>query len=190
MVAEAVLPLPASVEVTALVVLLCVPVAVAVTSIEKVHEVFAARIAFVRLMLLDAASAAMVPAPQLPVKSLGVETVSPVGRVSVKPIPLSERVALGFDRLKVRDVLPFKATVAAPNVMVRVGARFVGGGGGEELPEPPPQATFHRSPVIERRIRTALRKTAGLSNAIFGFLYGSSSGSSSALVSTAVFICR
>jgi hypothetical protein len=113
-VAEAVAPLPASVEVTALVVFFCVPEVVPVTFTAKVHEVLAVRVAAERLTLFEPADAVIVPPPQLPVKPLGVLTTWPEGKVSVKPMPLSEFAVFGFDRLKVSEVEPFKAMLAAP----------------------------------------------------------------------------
>src|SRR5580704_16254572 len=112
--AEAVPPLPASVEVTALVVFFCVPEIVPVTFAAKMHEAPAARAALERLTLFDPAAAVIVPPPQFPVKPLGVLTTCPEGNVSVKPMPLRELAVLGFERLKVSDVLPFRATLAAP----------------------------------------------------------------------------
>ena len=112
--AEAVFPVPASFDVTALVVLFRVPEAAEATLTVNEHEAFAARLAPERLTLPDPAVALIVPTPQLPVRSLGFATVCPAGRVSVKPIPLRERLALGFDRLNVSVVVPFSATLPLP----------------------------------------------------------------------------
>src|ERR1700691_722250 len=95
--AEAVPPFPASVEVTALVVLVWVPEAVPVTFTAKVHEALAARVAPERLTLFDPAASVIVPPPQLPVKPFDAATTCPAGRVSVKPIPLRDRPVLGLD---------------------------------------------------------------------------------------------
>src|SRR5580658_1565829 len=141
--AEAVPPFPASVEVTALVVLVCVPDVVPVTFTANEHEAVAAREAPERMTLLDPAAAVMVPPPQLPVKPFGVPTTCPAGRVSVKPIPLRDRLVLGLDRLNVRVVLPFNATLPAPKALPIMGGSVAGGGGGL-LDEPPPQPTFQR----------------------------------------------
>ena len=46
----------------------------------------------------------------------------------MKPMPLSDIAVLGFDRLKVSDVLPFKATLAAPKTFEIAGANLTGGG--------------------------------------------------------------
>ncbi len=176
MLAEAVRPFPASVEITALVVLFCAPVLVAVTSTVKVHEALAARVAPDTLTLPDPAAAVIVPPPQLPVKPLGVETVSPAGSVSVKPIPLRERAELGFDRLKVSDVLPFNGTLTAPNIFAMVGGNLVGGGG---PPEPPPQATFQRRPVTMKRRSDTRRNATRDLRVISTSFYWSFSGTSS-----------
>src|ERR1700722_1983677 len=135
--AEAVAPLPLSVEVTALVVLFCVPEVVPVTFTANVHEALAASDAPDSVTLDDPAAAAIVPPPQLPVNPFGELTICPVGRLSVKPIPLSDWPALGFVRLKVRDVLPFNGTLAAPNALAMVGA-MITGGGTFTLDDPPP----------------------------------------------------
>jgi hypothetical protein len=112
--ADAVAPFPASLDVTALVVFFCVPEAVPVTLIVNVHDALAARLAPERLTLPDPAAAVIVPPPQFPVKPLGEATLCPDGKVSVKPIPLRAKFELGFDRLNVRVVVPFKATLAPP----------------------------------------------------------------------------
>jgi hypothetical protein len=81
----------------------------------KLHEALTASVAPDKLTLADPATAAIVPLPQLPVKPLGVAITNPPGIASVKPIPVREVPVLGLDRWKVRDVVPFKATLAAPN---------------------------------------------------------------------------
>ena len=96
MLAEAVPPVPPSVDVTFPVVLFCVPAAVPVTFTAKVHEVLAARLAPDKLITFVACVAVMVPPPQLPVRPFGVETTKPAGRVSLKPTPVSVVVVLLF----------------------------------------------------------------------------------------------
>src|SRR5580692_7735600 len=141
-VAEAVPPFPASVEVTELVVLFWVPEVVPVRFTTKVHDALAARDAPERMTLFDPAAAVIVPLPQLPVRPFGMLTTCPAGRVSVKPIPVRDRLVLGLDRLKVRVVVPFNATLPAPNAFPMTGGRFARGG--EPLDELPPQLTFQR----------------------------------------------
>jgi hypothetical protein len=85
--ADAVPPVPPSVEVTLPVVLFCVPAAAPVTFTEKVHDVLAARAAPVKLITLVPAVAVIVPAPQVPTWPFGVAITSPAGRVSLKPKP-------------------------------------------------------------------------------------------------------
>ena len=125
--AEAVPPFAASVEVTALVTLFCTPAAAPATFTAKVHEAPAAKLEPDRLTLFEQAAAVIVPPPQVPVNPLGVDTVSPDGRVSAKPIPLRELAEFGLDRLKVSVVVPFNATLAAPKVFAIVGGNMVGG---------------------------------------------------------------
>jgi len=64
--------------------------------------------------------------------------------VSVKPMPLREIAALGFERLKVSDVLPFKATLATPKALEIAGGSFVGEGGLPDEDDPPPQAVENK----------------------------------------------
>src|SRR5689334_3437193 len=94
--AEAVPPVPPSVEVTFPVVLFLVPAVVPVTLIEKVQEVLPARVAPERLTTPVPAVAVMVPPPQDPVSPLGVATTRPAGKVSLNAIPLSAVEALLF----------------------------------------------------------------------------------------------
>jgi len=96
MLADAVPPLPPSVEVTFPVVLFLVPAAVPVTFTEKVQVVLAAKLAPARLTTLLPAVDVMVPPPQLPVSPFGVETAKPAGKVSLKPIPDTAVAALLF----------------------------------------------------------------------------------------------
>jgi hypothetical protein len=94
--AEAVPPVPPSVDVTLPVVLFCVPAAAPVTFTAKVHEVLAARAAPVKLITLLPAVAVIVPAPQVPTWPLGVAITSPAGKVSLKPTPERACAALLF----------------------------------------------------------------------------------------------
>src|SRR6478735_751466 len=121
MLAEAVPPVPPSVEVTLPVVLFCVPAAMPVTLTENVHEAEAARLAPVRLMTFVACVAVMVPLPQLPVSPFGVEITRPAGRVSLNPTPVSATVVLGLVMVKLSEVEPFNGMLVAPNVLAIVG---------------------------------------------------------------------
>lgn len=89
MLAEAAGPLPPSLELTALVVLFCTPAAVPVTLTLKVQELLAVSVAPDKLITLVFCVAVMVPLPHEPVSPLGVETIRPAGRVSLKPTPVS-----------------------------------------------------------------------------------------------------
>src|ERR1700730_18122085 len=112
--AEAVLPVPPSTEVTVLVVLFFVPNVVPVTFTPKVHEALDASVAAVKLTLPDPAVAVIVRLPQLPVSPCGVETPRPAGSESVKPTPVSAVEALGLLIVKLSDVDPFSTMLAAP----------------------------------------------------------------------------
>jgi hypothetical protein len=57
-------------------------------------------------------------------------------------MPLKEIAVLGFDRLKVSDVVPFNDTLAAPKTFAITGGKFAGGGGVPDPDEPPPQPVF------------------------------------------------
>ena len=94
--AEAVPPVPPSVEVTAPVVLFFCPADVPVTFTENVHELLAARLAPARLITFVPCVAVIVPPPQTPISPLGVEITSPAGKLSEKPTPESEAVVVLF----------------------------------------------------------------------------------------------
>ncbi len=145
--AEAVDPLPPSVEFTALVTLFFIPVAIPETFTAKVHDALAARVAADRLTALDPAVAAIAPPPQLPVRPLGVVTTNPAGNVSVNPMPVKEAPVLGLERRNDSDVASFNTTFAAPNDFEIVGGRMLGGGGGP-LEYPPPHAYSQVRPSI------------------------------------------
>ena len=149
--ADAVPPFPASVEVTALVTLFCAPAPVPVTFTAKVQEALAPRLAPDKLTLFEPAAPTIVPPPHVPVSALGVATVSPDGNISVKPTPLREIAALGFDRLKVSVVTPFSAKLAVPKAFAIAGGNLAGGGGLPDADEPPPQATFQRKLKVTPR---------------------------------------
>jgi hypothetical protein len=119
--ADAVAPVPPSVDVTAEVTLFWAPAVVPVTLTEKVQLTPAANTAPERLSELAPAVAVMVPPPQDPVSPLGVEIKRPEGRVSVKPIPCSVVAALLFNRVKLREVELPTAMLAAPNDLLMVG---------------------------------------------------------------------
>src|SRR5882724_1290220 len=119
--ADAVPPVPPSVDATFPVVLFFVPAVVPVTFTAKVHEVLAARLAPDRLITFVACVAVIVPPPQLPIKPLGAETTKPAGKVSLNPTPVSVVVVLLFWMVKVNDVEPFNGMLAAPNALMITG---------------------------------------------------------------------
>jgi hypothetical protein len=53
---------------------------------------------------------------------------------------------LGFDRLKISVVVPFKATLAPPYALAIVGGSFVGGG--EPPDDPPPHAQLQKKLIV------------------------------------------
>jgi hypothetical protein len=127
-VANAVPPVPPSIEVTAPVVLFCTPVVVAVTLTLNVQDELVDRPAPERLILAPRGLAVIVPPLHEPLNPLGEETTSPAGSVSVKPMPLKEAAAFGFTMTKVRLVLPFSAIDATPNDLVMSGGATLAGG--------------------------------------------------------------
>jgi|SRR5580765_5405571 len=134
--AEAVPPVPPSVELTLPVVLFFVPAAVPVTLTENVQEELAAIVPAVKLMMFVPAVAVSVPAPQLPVTPLGVEITRPAGSVSVKATPLAATVLL-FWMVKLREVEPFSGMLAAPNALMITGGATTVMEAFEMLPVPP-----------------------------------------------------
>lgn len=94
--AEAVPPVPPSVEVTLPVVLFLVPAVLPVTFTENVQEEDAAMVPPDKLTVPEPAVAVIVPLPQVPVRPLGVETTRPAGSVSLNATPLREVVVLLF----------------------------------------------------------------------------------------------
>jgi hypothetical protein len=136
--AEAVLPNPSSLDVTALVVSFSVPAAMPCTFTEKVQDALGARVAPVKLIELDPAAAVIAPPPQLPFNPLlGVVTTNPAGRVSVNPTLLIEFAEVVLVTMKVKLVVPFKGMEEAPNAAVRVGAERTARLAVEVLPAPP-----------------------------------------------------
>jgi hypothetical protein len=120
--AEAVPPVPPSVEVTFPVVLFCVPAAIPVTFTEKVQELLAAIVPPLRLITLVPAVAVIVPAPHEPVRPFGVEITRPAGRVSLKATPVIAVVVLLFWMVKLKLVEPFNGMLAAPKALIMTGA--------------------------------------------------------------------
>src|SRR5260370_2381889 len=111
-------PVPPSVEVTALVVLLFALAVGPVTFTENVHPVLAASVAPDKFTEPDPCAAVIVPPPHEPVRPLGVATIRPACSVSVNPIPLREMLALGLLIVKLIEVGPFCGMVASPNALL------------------------------------------------------------------------
>ena len=135
--AEAVPPVPPSVEDTGPVVLFFAPALWPVTFTEKLHEALAAKDAPLRLTVPDPAVAVIVPPPQDPVSPFGVETARPGGKLSVNAIVVRAVVALGFVTVNVRDVEPLSGILAAPNAFARVGGVTTVSVALEVFPVPP-----------------------------------------------------
>jgi hypothetical protein len=138
--AEAVPPVPPSVDVTALVVLFFAPAVVPVTFKWKLQLLAAGRVPPDRLIALLPAVAVIVPVPQLPTNPLGVEMISPAGSVSANPIPEKLCVVLLFWMLKSKSIVPFSeilATGGTPNCLLSTGAEITVRLAFEVFPVPP-----------------------------------------------------
>lgn len=127
-ISEAVLlgvPVPASVEIMALVVLSFVPAVVAVTATEKVQvdpgPGEAVNVPPDRPRLLLPAVAVMIPVPHDPVTFGFAATTTPVGRLSVNPTPLRPLFVFGLLIVKLRALLEFGGILAGLNAFVIVG---------------------------------------------------------------------
>ena len=105
MFAIAALPVPALLDVTALVVLTMFPADVPVTFTLNVHEPFAAMLAPDKVTPFDPGAAVTDPPPHDPVRPFGVATTKPAGNVSVNPTPVSTTV-LALAMVKLRLVVP------------------------------------------------------------------------------------
>jgi len=112
-------PGPLSVELITLVVFSFVPVVVPVTFTEIEHKPLAATVPLDKLIELEPATAAVVP-PQVLLAAFGVETTSPVGKVSLNATPL-RLVEFGLLMVNVRLVLAFSKMELAPKALLIVG---------------------------------------------------------------------
>lgn len=123
-------PVPASVEVIALVVLSFVPAVVPLTATVKVQDDPAAGEAASvppdRLTLLLPAVAVIVPAPHEPVTLGVVATTNPAGRLSTNPTPLRPLVVFGLLIVKLRVLLEFNGMSGGLNDLVTVGLTGTG----------------------------------------------------------------
>src|SRR5262249_28848423 len=63
----------------------------------------------------------IVPAPQDPVRPLGVATTRPPGSVSPKATPVRATVALGLVMVNVMVVVAFRLMLAAPKALAMLG---------------------------------------------------------------------
>jgi hypothetical protein len=122
MLAEAVPPMPPSVEVTLPVTLFWVPGIVLATLTEKVHDPLAASDAPERLITFVFGVAVIVPPPQLPDRPLlGLVITSPAGNVSLNPIPVIVFDEFGLVIVKLSEVAAPSGMLAAPNALLIVG---------------------------------------------------------------------
>src|SRR5450755_214494 len=141
-VADAMLPLPPSRELTASVVLFCVPAAVAVTLTLNAHVAPGASVVPDSVTAPDPGVATMAPPPQLPVRPLGVATTRPPGSASLKPTPVNVVVLFGLVIVKLSEVDSPSIIVTAPKDLAIVGGEAAPGTtvmlAAAVLPGPPP----------------------------------------------------
>jgi hypothetical protein len=163
-VAVAVLPLPPSEEVTAVVTLFCDPAAMPVTLTAKLQEAPEDKVAPDRTMLVEPAVAVIVPVPQEPAIPLGVATTKPAGSTSVKPTALRELLALGLESVNVREVDAFRARLAAPKALEIAGGDTTGGAGPEADELPPQPSKLRRAAVTIVQVERARSPTGTLSS--------------------------
>jgi hypothetical protein len=135
MLAEAVPPVPPSIEVIAPVVLFFTPPLVAVTFTVMVQEAPAARVPAASVICPDPATAVVAP-EQVPVKPLGVATTRPAGSASLNAIPVSPAVPFGLVMVKVSEVEPLSGMVGAPKALAIVGGAITVIDALEVFPEP------------------------------------------------------
>jgi hypothetical protein len=119
--ADAVPPVPPSVEVMFPVTLLCVPALMPVTLMANAQELLDAMVAPERFTTLLACVAVMVPPPQLPRIPFGVEITNPAGKMSLNVMALSAVAEFVLLIVKLSDVEPFNGTLAAPNALASTG---------------------------------------------------------------------
>jgi hypothetical protein len=118
--ADAVLPVPVAVELTAPDVLFLTPAVVPVTSAASVHDAFALTVPPDKLMVPDPAVAVAVP-PHVFVNPFGDDTTNPDGRLSVNATPGSDS-GFEFAIVNVRPVVPFNGIVGDANALLIEGA--------------------------------------------------------------------
>ena len=118
--AEAALPLPASMEPMAEVVLFFNPSMVPVTMTESVQVVFDGSVAPFRLIAVAPLLATMVVNPQVLTSPLGVATTKPAGSKSVNETPVRGTVLL-LTKVKVKLVFRPIGNAGAPKALLMVG---------------------------------------------------------------------
>ena len=133
--AEAVEPVPPSVDEIAPEVLLFKPAVEPVTLTEREQELLAARVPEDKLTV-DAPAAAVAVPLQVLVTAGVVETTTPAGKVSEKARPESGE-ALGLVTVKVSVEEPFKGMLAGAKALAKVGGAMTVTDALEVLPMPP-----------------------------------------------------
>jgi hypothetical protein len=173
--ADAVLPVPPSFEETFPVVLFFTPTVEPVTFTLTVQEVLAATEPPVRFTEVAPALAVKGP-PQVFDGFGGVATTNPLGKESVKVIPVRD-VPLGFVMVKVREVVPLRATFAAPKAFEMAGGATTVRVADAVLPVPPlveamVLVVFSQVPaVVPFTFKTTVQEAPGLRLMFCGFAW-------------------
>jgi hypothetical protein len=108
-----------------------------VTLTEKLQEELEARVAALREIVFVPGVAVMVPPPQEPVRTLGVERSKPAGNVSVKAMLVRVVEGLGFEAVKLSEVAPLSGMLAVPKEFASVGGAITVTEALEVFPVPP-----------------------------------------------------
>lgn len=120
-VAMAALPVPSSVEVTALLVLSFAPPLVAVILTVAVQELLAAMVPPLKVMMVAPPTGAYVGVPQPDLVALGVaDTCRPAGRESVKETFVRAALILGLVMVNVRVLVPLTAIASGEKDLLMV----------------------------------------------------------------------
>jgi hypothetical protein len=119
--ADAVSPMPPSVEVTFPVVLVLLPVLLPLMFTEKVQFELAGKVAPLKLMVPAPAAAPSAPPPQTPEKPFGVATTSPEGSVSLNPTPVRDVFKFVFPTVKLKVDVPLSGMLIGLKVLEIVG---------------------------------------------------------------------
>ena len=151
-VAEAVPPVPPSLDVTALVVLFFTPAVMPTMGPMFIEQLLPAGIVTPDQSIEVEPQAAVIEPPEqpiLPLKPQGVPMTRPAGSVSLKPTPVSATALFGLASVNDKPVDPFRGIDDASNFLVTVGGNAVCASSRNGQLRPPRARTISRA--MERR---------------------------------------